>query len=116
MNAGVYFQRPMDTSFSEDLSYFIMIYLDDIIVYFKTHEEYQVHPRKLFERDKMLKWYSKREDQGKHGKFENLWKVTYIIHSVRGNNSFFLQELDGEELFGDPVKGKMLKHYFCQES
>ena len=40
--------------------------------------------------DKFLKWDSRREDKGKHGKFENLWKGPYIIHSVRGNNAFFL--------------------------
>ena len=93
-----------------------MIYLDDIIVYFKTDKEYQVHLRKVFERDKVLKWFLRREDQGKHGKFENLWKDPYIIHSVRGNNAFFLQELDGVELFGGPINGRMLKHYCCQNS
>ena len=45
--------------------------------------------------DKVLKWDSRREDKGKHGKFENLWKGPYIIHSARGNNAFFLQEMDG---------------------
>ena len=64
----------------------------------------------------MLKWDSRREDKGKHGKFENLWKGPYIIHSVTGNNALFLQELDGTEIFGGPVNGRMLKHYFCQNS
>ena len=44
---------------------------------------------------KVLKWDSRREDKGKHGKFDNLWKGPYIIHSARGNNAFFLQEMDG---------------------
>ena len=39
---------------------------------------------------KVLKWDSRREDKGKHGNFENLWKGPYIIHSARGNNAFFL--------------------------
>ena len=64
----------------------------------------------------VLKWDSRSEEKGKHGKFENLWKGPYIIHSVSGHNAFFLQELNGEDLFGGPVNGKMLKHYFCQES
>ena len=108
----------MDTAFSEDLSYFNMIYLDDIIVYFKTNEEYLVHLRKVFERDKVLKRDSRREDIGKHGKFENLWKGPYIIYSFRGNNAFFLQELDGIELFGglfSLVNCRMLKHYFLSK-
>ena len=50
--------------------------------------------------DKVLKWDSRREDKGKHGKFENLWKGPYIISSVSGNNAFFLQEPDGTEIFG----------------
>ena len=65
--------------------------------------------------DKVLKWDSRREDKGKHGKFENLWKGPYIISSVSGNNAFFLQEPDGTEIFGGPVNGRTLKHYFCQE-
>ena len=62
-----------------------------------------------------MKWDSRREKKGKHGKFENLWKGPYIIDSVRGNNAFFLKELDGIEMFGGPVNGRMLKHYFFQE-
>ena len=62
--------------------------------------------------DKALKWGSRREGKGKHGKFNSLWKGPYIIHSARGNNAFFLQEMDGTELFRGPVNGRMLKHYF----
>lgn len=64
----------------------------------------------------VLKWDSRRVDKGKHGKFENLWKDPYIIDSVRGNNALFLKELVGIEMFGGPINGRMLKHYFCQES
>ena len=60
----------------------------------------------------MLKWDSRREDKGKHGKFDNLWIGPYLIHSTAGNNAYFLQELSGVELFGGPVNGRMLKHYF----
>ena len=45
--------------------------------------------------DKVLKWDSRKEDKGKHGKFENLWKGPYLIYSTAGNNAFFLQEMDG---------------------
>jgi hypothetical protein len=38
--------------------------------------------------DKVLKWDSINEEKGKHGKFENLWKVPYIIHAYRGSNAF----------------------------
>ena len=93
---------------------------------YKRTQAIQENIKKIFDRrtkandfhigDKVLKWDSRREGKGKHGKFENLWKVPYIIDSIRVNNDFFLQELDGVELFGGPVNGRMLKHYFCQNS
>ena len=63
--------------------------------------------------DKVLKWDSRREDKGKHGKFDSLWQGPYIIQSTIGPNVFFLQELNGTDLFGGPVNGRMLKHYYC---
>ena len=63
--------------------------------------------------DKVLKWDSRREDKGKHGKFDNLWRGPYLIQSTIGNNAFFLQELNGAGYFGGPVNGMVLKHYFC---
>eukprot|EP00253_Pinus_taeda_P028532 PITA_28532 len=61
--------------------------------------------------DKVLKWDSRREDKGKHGKFDFLWKVPYIIYAFRGSNAYFLKELDGVEVEGGPINGRMLKHY-----
>lgn len=58
----------------------------------------------------MIKWDSRREDKGKHGKFENIWKGPFIIYALRGNNAFFLKELDGTELSGGLVNGRMLKN------
>jgi len=62
--------------------------------------------------DKVLKWDSRREDKGKHGKFENLWKVPYIISAFRGNYAFFLKDIDGIQLSRGLVHGRMSKHYF----
>ena len=45
--------------------------------------------------DKVLRWDSRREDKGKHGKFDSLWQGPYIIQATVGPNVFFLQELDG---------------------
>ena len=50
MNAGATFQRAMERSFSEDIGYFIIIYLDDITVFSKTDEEHLIHLRKVFEK------------------------------------------------------------------
>eukprot|EP00253_Pinus_taeda_P015687 PITA_15687 len=62
--------------------------------------------------DKVLKWDSKREDKGKHGKFHFLWKGPFIIQALQGNNTYFLKNLDGTEIDEGPVNGWMLKHYF----
>eukprot|EP00253_Pinus_taeda_P026182 PITA_26182 len=37
--------------------------------------------------DKVLKWDSRREDRGKHGKFDFLWRGPFIIQTVQGNNT-----------------------------
>ena len=89
----------------------------------RINQQVQQNIKKLFDKitkandfnigDKVLKWNSRREDKGMHRKFDNLWKGPYIIHSTRGNNAFFLLEMDGTELFEGPVNGRMLKHYFC---
>ena len=62
--------------------------------------------------DKVLKWDSRREDKGKHGKFDFIWKGLYVIYAYRGNNAFFLREINGTNTEGGPVNGRMLKHYF----
>ena len=62
--------------------------------------------------DKVLKWDSRREDKGKHGRFDLLWKGPYIIYAFKGNNAYFLKNLDGTEAEEEPVNGQMLKHYF----
>ena len=68
-------------------------------VYMKALQK-QISIKNLFDRrkkaknfkigDKVLKWDLRREDKGKHGKFDNLWLNPYSIHSTAGNNTFFL--------------------------
>jgi len=57
----------------------------------------------LYLGDNVLKWDSRKEDKGKHGKFDFLWKGPYIIYAFRGNNAFFLREMDGTKVEGGPV-------------
>ena len=45
MNVGATFKRTMDISFSEEIGFFIVIYLDDITVYSKIDEEHLAHLR-----------------------------------------------------------------------
>eukprot|EP00253_Pinus_taeda_P011871 PITA_11871 len=60
---------------------------------------------------KVLIWDSRREDKGKHAKFDFLWKGPYIISAVQGNNTYFLKSPDGSTAEEGPVNGRMLKHY-----
>ena len=72
MKESFNFQEAMENFFPKDLGYFTMLYLDDIIIYFKTNKAYLLHLQKVFERDKFLKRVSKGEDQGQHCKFGDL--------------------------------------------
>lgn len=62
--------------------------------------------------DKVLRWDSRREDKGKHGKFDFLWKGSFFISGVQGNNTYFLKSLDGSTAEEVPVNGHMVKNYF----
>ena len=59
----------------------------------------------------VLRWDTRREENGKQGKFDPLWCDPYRIAEVRTNNTFFLEDLDGETV-QLPVNGQYLKHYF----
>ena len=50
MNARATFQNAMDTAFSEDIGYFIIVYLDDITVFSKIDEEHLIHLKNFFEK------------------------------------------------------------------
>ena len=50
MNYGATFQRAMDIAFSEELGYFIIIYLDYITVFSKTDEEHLEHLKIVFQK------------------------------------------------------------------
>jgi hypothetical protein len=62
--------------------------------------------------DLVLKWDATRQEKGKHGKFDALWIGPLIISSVQHNNTFFLQNMEGEEVTGGPFNGCFLKLYF----
>lgn len=48
--------------------------------------------------DQVLLWDKRREPRGAHGKFESLWKGPFLIHEVKGPNSFKLTYMDGTTL------------------
>ena len=62
--------------------------------------------------DMVLKWDVVREDKGKHGKFDNLWKVPYKIAAFAGKNAYILEEAEDGRVLGASINGRLLKHYF----
>jgi hypothetical protein len=62
--------------------------------------------------DLVLKWDAPKQDKGKHGKFEALWIGPFKISEVFSNNTYRLQDLEGEEVFSSPVNGHFLKKCF----
>ena len=64
--------------------------------------------------DLILLWDKRREDPGKHGKFDNLWLGSYQITDVAGPNVFRLSHMDGEKI-PLPVNGQALKRYFSND-
>ena len=59
----------------------------------------------------VLRWDARKEHKGKHGKFDNLWFVPFIVSKFLENNNFVLQTLEGEEL-SNLVNGRFLKHFY----
>ena len=62
--------------------------------------------------DCVLKWDALRQDKGKHNKLDSLWTGPFMITQVQNNNTFMLQSLGGEEMFGGLVNEQFLKLYF----
>ena len=57
-----------------------------------------------------LRWDATSEDKGKHGKF--VWFGPFTIEHIIDNNTFILQNLNGENLLGGPMIGCFLKQSF----
>jgi hypothetical protein len=60
--------------------------------------------------DLVLKWEARKEDVGKHGKFDYLWFRPFKIAATEGKNSFSLENLNGE-ILDAPINGRYLKHF-----
>lgn len=55
--------------------------------------------------DWVLKWDALKEKKGNHGKFDALWIGPFIITQAQMNNTFTLQNLEGEDVFDGLVNG-----------
>ena len=57
--------------------------------------------------DLVVKWDKHREDPRKHGNFDSLWSVPFIIEATEGKNAFSFTNLQGESI-GLPVTGRYI--------
>jgi hypothetical protein len=62
--------------------------------------------------DLVLKWDAPRQDRGKHNKFEALWIGPFKISEVFSNNTYRLQDLEGEEVFNGPSEWAFSEEVF----
>ena len=66
--------------------------------------------REFLHGDLVLKWEARKEDVGKHGKFDQIWCGPYKIIAFEGKNVFLLENLDGK-ILNAPINGQYLKHF-----
>ena len=60
----------------------------------------------------MLRWDAVREEKGKHGMFDNLWKGPYKVTAFTGKNAYMLEEVEDGCVLGPSINGWLLKYYF----
>lgn len=66
--------------------------------------------------DLVLRWDVRRQDRGKHDKFDNLWFGPFNVFVVLDNNTFLLENLEDNPSVGGPVNGHFLEHFFVYYS
>ena len=77
----------------------------------KNRFEKNIKVHTFSEGEMVLRWDARKDQKGKHGKFDNLWFGPFLVSKVLENNTFILQSLEGEEL-SSPVNGRFLKHFY----
>jgi hypothetical protein len=62
--------------------------------------------------DLVLKWDAPKKEKGKNIIFEALWIDPFKISEKFPNNTYRLQNLEGDEVFGGLINGNFLKKFF----
>jgi hypothetical protein len=60
--------------------------------------------REFIPDDLVLKWDDRKEDVGKHGKFDHIWCGSFRVVASKGKNSFLLENIDGK-ILNAPING-----------
>jgi hypothetical protein len=66
--------------------------------------------REFLPSEPFLKWDARKEDSGKHSKFDHIWCGTFKITTSAGKNSFLLENLNGK-ILNTPINGRYLKNF-----
>ena len=67
----------------------------------------RVKENHFFPNDLVLRWDARRDEKQKHGKFDHMWLGPFRIVRSLDNNTFVLQNLEGDE-FAGPDNGHFL--------
>ena len=70
--------------------------------------------------DVVLRLDAQNDEKSKHRKFDNLWMGPFTIINILGNNTFVLQNMDGDEVGGQKKGGflntfthtKLMRHSY----
>jgi hypothetical protein len=81
----------------------------------KMKKDFDRHTKEYYFKvnDLVPKWDMRNEDKGKHQKFDHLWLGPFNIVAYHGNNSYLLQDLNGDLIGEGPMNGRFLKHYLA---
>ena len=79
----------------------------------KHNFDERVKENNFFPNDLVLRWDARRDEKPKHGNFDHLWLGPFRIVKSQDNNTYVLQNLEGDELVG-PVNGRFLKHLYTK--
>eukprot|EP00878_Enallax_costatus_P001624 GHUV01001775.1.p1 GENE.GHUV01001775.1~~GHUV01001775.1.p1 ORF type:complete len:1469 (+),score=368.37 GHUV01001775.1:420-4826(+) len=94
-NAPGVFARTMHTVFSDMIGKFVLVYLDDILIFSKTPEEHEQHLELVLERLKQHQFYAQRP------------KCTFFVRSCE----FLGHIVSGEGISVDPRKVKIVQDW-----
>ena len=72
----------------------------------------RANKKKIQVDDLVLRWDVRRQDRGKHDKFDNLWFGPFKVSDVLDNDTFLLENVDDNHSVGGPINGRFLKHFF----
>ena len=97
------------------LNFCILMYLDDVIIYFKNDKEYLHYLKKMNSKGRSGNQRYKEVHREDTGLFRDSCMNPYVMLTRENFLNFSFQELDGPRVVGDPYEDKMLKFRHFQD-